>query len=181
MTDAERQLSSRSIYAGRTFNVRVDRVALSAGGETDREVVEHRGSAVLLARENGQILLVRQYRYAVGAVLLELPAGTIDAGEDAAQTAARELAEEVGRAASRLTPIAELLPSPGFLTERMHFFVADGLSPAFADGDEDESIEVVTLPWEEALTMARGGRFRDMKTVVGILLLDALDSRGGAS
>ena len=115
---------------------------------------------------------MRNYRVAVNQTLIELPAGTLDRGELPAATAARELAEETGYTAERLQPLAELLMSPGILNERMHVFIATGLSSGVASPEPGEEIETLVVPWEEALAMIDDGRIQDAKTVAVLLLYD---------
>jgi ADP-ribose pyrophosphatase len=169
----ETRLSRQTPYAGRIFQVHVDSVAAGDAGRHSREIVEHPGSVVLLPRLGDSVLLVKQFRYAVGLTLLELPAGTLETGEAVEAAAHRELREEVGFDARRLTPLGDFLPSPGYATERMLFFLADELFPAPADGDPDEDIEIVPLPIDEAIRAARDGELRDLKTTAGLLLLAA--------
>jgi ADP-ribose pyrophosphatase len=141
------------------------------GRRAEREIVEHPGSVVLVPVEAGRVLLVRQFRYAMGAELLELPAGTLEPGEAPLQAAHRELAEETGRAAGDLQLLARLFPSPGYTSERMWLYLATGLGAAEpASQDADESIELVPMDLDEATARAKRGEFEDMKTVAGILL-----------
>jgi ADP-ribose pyrophosphatase len=181
MPGPETLLASTTAFSGRVFDVRQDEVRLPDGTVTRRDIVVHPGSVVLVPLDGEALLLVRQYRHAAGRELLELPAGTREPGEDPEATARRELAEEVGVAAARWTKLAELLVSPGILTESMSFYLCEELTAA-ADGhaaDEDEELEVLRLPWPEAVERARSGRFDDLKTVVGVLLAAA--ARSGAS
>jgi ADP-ribose pyrophosphatase len=153
-------------------NLRVDRVRLPGRRETTREVVEHRGAVVMLAvDEAGRVAFVSQYRYAAGQELLELPAGTLEEGEDPDAAAARELAEEIRFAPDRLEKLGEFFSAPGFCTERLHLYLATSLRPAEAEADEDERIEVVWAAPEEAAEWAREGRIRDAKTLAGLHLL----------
>ena len=173
MPGPETPLERRTVFAGRLFDVHVDRVRLATGVETERHIVEHPGSVVLVPVDGDDLLLVRQYRHAAGRTILELPAGTREAGEPAEACAHRELTEETGMAAARLTPLGELLVSPGILTEVMSFYLAEDLTPAIGHADEDEDIEVVRLSWAEAVDRAHHGRFDDLKTIAGVLLADA--------
>ena len=167
-----RVLSSRSIYRGRVVQLDVDRVVEPSGMEVEREIVRHPGAAVLLpVTFDRRVILVRQFRYAAGEVLLEVPAGTIDPGESPEETAGRELVEETGYHARKLEKLAEFFPSPGILAERMHLFLATELEKREASPDADESLEVVELSWEQAEALEPGKDVRDAKTLVALSFL----------
>ncbi len=161
-------------FRGRLLRVEADRVRepLLRGGEgpeVRREVVRHPGAvAVVAVAEGNRIVLVRQYRYAVDEVLLELPAGTREPGETAERTAVRELTEETGYRARTLAPLGTLFSAPGFCDEALTFFLATGLTPGPPKPDAGEDIEVVHLPMEEAVSMLAEGGFRDAKTAAGL-------------
>jgi nudix-type nucleoside diphosphatase (YffH/AdpP family) len=160
----------REIYAGRVVTLRLKQVLTADGRLVVREIVEHApGVAVVAVDDAGQVLLVRQPRPAVGARLLELPAGIVDPGETPLESARRELAEETGFAAERLEPLVEFYTSPGFSTERLYVFAASGLRPAQVVPDEDEEIELVRMPIHEAVERILGGEISDAKTVAGLL------------
>ena len=143
------------------------------GKAASREVVQHPGAvAVVPLTSGGEVVLVRQYRYAVGEDLLEIPAGTLETGEDPAGCAERELLEETGRRAASLEVLGKVFPSPGFCTELIHLYLAhleDGPG-SLPCPEEDERLEVVVIPLSRALRMAGEGRFRDGKTVAGLFL-----------
>ncbi|MFM8434138.1 MAG: NUDIX domain-containing protein [Planctomycetia bacterium] len=163
------------VLAAKRF--RVVRIA-EAGGTGMREVVEHPGSVVVLPLvAPDRVCLVEVVRVAVGTTLLELPAGTLDRDETLAAAAARELAEETGYRAGRITPAGGFWMSPGILRERMHLFVAEDLEPGPQALEPGEQIRTRVVPWAEALAMCRDGRIEDAKTVAGILLYAA--RRGG--
>jgi len=156
---------------------RVVRIA-EAGGAGTREVVEHPGSVVVVPLvASDRVCLVEVVRVAVGTTLLELPAGTLDREETLADAAARELAEETGYRAGRITPVGGFWMSPGILRERMHLFVAEDLEPGPQALEPGEQIRTRVVPWAEALEMCRDGRIEDAKTVAGLLLCAA--RRGG--
>jgi ADP-ribose pyrophosphatase len=164
--------SSREVFRGKLIRVEVERWP---GG--DREVVHHPGAcAVVAVTETGDVLLVRQLREAVGQALLEIPAGIYDVeGEDPAACAARELMEETGYRAADLRPLATIYTSPGFADERIDLFMARAEQ---AGGPGEEAVEVVRMPFAEALAAVRDGRIRDAKTVCGLLMLE--DRRGAS-
>ena len=165
----------RTVYEGRILSLEVDRVVEPSGKEVDREVVRHRGSVgILPVTEDGRLVLVRQYRYAVQEDLLEIPAGHIDPGESPDEAARRELIEETGYTASTWRKLAEFFPAPGFTDERMHLFLATGLRAGEPSPEDDESIECVSIPLEEALDLLRTGAVADAKTLVALLWREAL-------
>jgi ADP-ribose pyrophosphatase len=163
-------LDSKKVFAGRVFDVTVDTVR--EGDKTyTREVVHHRGSAVILpAFEDGTIALVRQYRHPAVRYLLELPAGTLNDRELPAAGAARELEEELGLVAGKLEKLCEFYISPGFCEEKMWLYLATDLTETAQRLDEDETIEVVRLPIERALQMITDGEIEDAKTIIGLML-----------
>jgi ADP-ribose pyrophosphatase len=169
---AEVLVRSRRIYQGRVVNLRVDAVRLPDGREVDREVVEHRGAAVIVPlTAMGEVLMVRQFRYVVNQTLVELPAGGLEPGETPLAAAVRELAEEVGAAAGQWEPLGVMFPSPGILTEVYHLFLATDLTEGrpYWTADEDLIIERLSLP--EAVDRIRRGEVRDAKSVAGLLLV----------
>ncbi len=177
---AEITLESRHIYSGKILNLRVDRVALPGGGEAIREVVEfHGGVGIVAVDEIGRVLLVRQYRYAVGRDLLELPAGILEPGERPIECAARELEEETGYRAVHFEPLCRFYSTPGGTDEVLHVFTAAGLTPGRPRPEADERIEVIPTAWDAALAMVARGEICDSKTVIGLLMARAgrADSR----
>lgn len=173
----ERALDSTRVYDGRIIGVRVDTVALPDGRRTVREVVEHQPAVVVVPIDaHGNVLLVRQYRYAAGCDLLEAPAGLMEEAETAEECAQRELREETGYGAGELTPIGGFWPSPGFCTEFMHLFLARDLAYDRLEPDDDEDITLVTLPLSEAVELVRKGEIRDAKTICALLLAERICS-----
>ena len=169
-------ISSRRVYDGRIFDVTVDRVRLPHGREATLEVVRHEGSVVLVPMTaDGRLLLVRQYRHAAGRFLWELPAGSLESGEDP-EAAVRECQEELGLIPGRIERLQTLFPTPGFCTETMTYFQVTGLrepgldDPA-AHQDEDESIEVAAYSVDEIRALILSGEIADLKTVAGVWLL----------
>jgi ADP-ribose pyrophosphatase len=162
-------ISSRSVYEGKVVNLRVDEIALPQGGTAIREVVEHPGAVVVAAvNEAGEVYLVRQYRHAVRRDLLELPAGALEKGEEPLFAAQRELGEEAGLAASEWTALG-CFYSPGFANERLHAFLACGLTSVESDPDFDEDLTVVTFPLEDLLHHL--AEITDAKTLATLLLV----------
>jgi ADP-ribose pyrophosphatase len=163
-------LDSKKVFAGRVFNVTVDTVRES-GKTYMREIVHHRGSAVILpAFDDGTIALVRQYRHPAARYLLELPAGTLDDQEPPEAGAARELEEELGLVAGKLEKLSQFFISPGFCEEKMWLYLATDLTATVQRLDEDEMIEIVRLPIERVLQMITDGEIEDAKTIIGLLL-----------
>lgn len=170
-----RVLKSKTIYRGRVIQLKVEQVIEPGGVRTTREVVCHAGSVVVIPRlPDGRVILVRQYRHAVGESLWELVAGGMEPGETARQSARRELAEETGYRARLFTPLLEFYPSPGILSEKMHLVEARDMTLSQPHPDKDERIKVGLFAISELARMVRGNKIRDGKTLVGILwLLDA--------
>lgn len=163
--------SSERVFVGRAFALRVDQISIDGKPPLPWEVLEHPGGvAVVPLDDDGSVLMVRQYRHAVGTDLLELPAGTLKKGEDPALTADRELQEEVGMTAASIELIGEFFLAPGYSSELMRVYLATGLSPAALPQDEDEVIEVERVPFAEAVRMAIEGKIRDAKSISGLLL-----------
>jgi ADP-ribose pyrophosphatase len=167
----ETVLSTRRVYDGRVINLRVDGVRTPTGIETRREIVEHHGAvAIVPIDDEGRVWLIRQYRHAAGRVMIEIPAGTLEPGEDPLAGAARELAEETGCTAVRLERIGGIYTSPGFCTEYIHLFVANGLIHGAAHPEDDEQIWVEPTSWDEAMRRVRMGEIEDAKSVSALLL-----------
>jgi ADP-ribose pyrophosphatase len=163
-------ISSKEITTNRIFTVTLDHAIDPSGFEIQRAIVQHRGSAVVMPLdEKKRILLVRQYRLPARRYLWELPAGTMDPGETAIQTARRELAEETGLRAKVMRKIAEFYPSPGFLTEKMTIYLATGLTAGKATPMDDERIETKWFAAKEIDAMIESGKILDAKTNIGFL------------
>lgn len=169
-------ISRQPVHKGRIVDLSIDTVRFPNGKTGQLEMIRHSGaSAVLpvlsaLDGEDPQILLIRQYRYAAGGYLLEVPAGRPDReGEDWEECARRELQEETGLKAEKLIKLTEIYTTPGFTDEKIHLFVATGLTNGANSLDEDEFLETVTLPMSEALRMVRDGEITDAKTICTLL------------
>lgn len=168
--ERERTISSTRVFEGRIVKLRVDTVELPGGRTGQREIVEHRGAVVIAAvDEKENVLLVRQFRKAVGEMLLELPAGTLDPGEAPEDCARREIQEETGFKAGKLEKLGGFYSAPGFLTEYLHLFLATELEPSPKAADEDEDIEVVRVHLSAVPRLIAAGEVRDSKSVAGLL------------
>ena len=151
--------------------MRVDEVERADGHRTTREVVEHPGAVAILAWDGAQLAMVRQWRHATKAVLLEIPAGTLEPDEPPIETARRELAEEVGLAAATWTEGPRFYTAPGFCDELMHLYLATDLTDASGEADADEVLEASWMRLADALGAIDDGRIRDAKTIAGVLWL----------
>lgn len=161
---------SQVVYRGAVVDVRVDRLRRPGGGWYNREVVDHPGAVVVAALDGDEtVRLVRQYRHAVGRRLLELPAGTLEKGENPLAAAVRELREEAGLAAAKWDYLGSFFSSPGFLHEELHAFLARGLTEVGQNLEDDEDITLERVPLRELL--ARPERVRDAKTLAALLLV----------
>jgi ADP-ribose pyrophosphatase len=179
----ERLISSEVLRRSRILEFRIDTVESADGHRSTRDIAGHPGGVCIVAIDpSGAVLLVRQWRHAVGRALLEIPAGTLDRHEDGsiedpAGAAARELEEETGYRAGAWRYLAGFYTAPGFTSELMHLYLATDLTPA-EEGrlgpDEDERLVLEPIPLDEAVAMAERGEFADAKSIVGLLLADRL-------
>jgi ADP-ribose diphosphatase len=171
------RLSSTDVFKGRIFTVTVDRVTVPNGRTVTLDMVRHPGSVVLIPmHDDGRIVLIRQYRYSIDRWIWELPAGSLDAGEDSAAAAARECEEEIGLIPGRVEFAGAWYPTPGFCTEVMNYYRLGDLRERGADDppahrDEDEDIRVHVFTLDEARTMVRRGDIVDLKTAWGLTLV----------
>jgi ADP-ribose pyrophosphatase len=164
-------IETETIYTGRVFSLRRDRVRMPGGKEARLDIIDHPPAVTLLpVDDQGQILFVRQYRHAAGKELLELPAGVMEAGETPEACAHREIREETGMSAGSLQPIGEFLEVPGYSTEYMYVYLARDLKANPLPGDEDEFISVERYPIARAYHMAHSGEIVDAKTLASLLL-----------
>jgi ADP-ribose pyrophosphatase len=163
-------LNSKVVFQGRVFGVRRDRVIEPGGVEATREIVTHPGSVVVLpVFADGRILMIRQYRHSVRQYLWELVAGSKDRGESFESGAHRELREETGYTTRRMRKLLDLFPTPGFVSENMVIFLAEGLKLGKAHPEADEKIELRIFSLSEIEDWMRAGKIRDAKSVAGIL------------
>jgi len=176
-------VSSEVVYQGPLFRVLHDKLIEPGGKPSERDVIRHNGSVVILAvdrsksKKNPWIVIERQYRHAANQFLWELPAGKLEAGEDALAGAQRELAEETGYHAKKWKPLVEYYASPGFLGESMKVFLADGLQAGDAHPEADEEIEFRLVKLSEILKMIEKGAILDGKTLTSVLLYARLVGR----
>lgn len=159
------------VHCGRVFQLVRENVTLDNGATTDLDFIEHPGAAGIVALTAGnEVVLVRQYRHALKQYVWEIPAGTLDPGEEAMDCARRELAEETGYAAAHWRKLGEIVPVPSYSDERIHLFLATGLSPATRRLDPDEVLDAHGLPWSEASDMIARGAIQDAKSICALLL-----------
>ena len=166
----EKTLSSQTVFEGEIVTVKVDKALLLNGAEASREVVEHNGGVCILALcEDGTVPMVRQFRYPLGDVLLELPAGKLERGEDPRAAAIRELGEEVGLEPDEVIELGFIYVSPGFCTEKLHMYLARELKSVPVHPDEDEFLDIVHLPFDVLVERVMSGEITDGKTVATTL------------
>ncbi|MFO7587901.1 MAG: NUDIX hydrolase [Gemmatimonadota bacterium] len=179
--DSTGAVESRSVFRGSVLDVRVDRVRYPDGSEGRLEIVRHRGAAAVLplfrpgewgGGPAAAVVLIRQYRYATGGYLWELPAGKLDGGEDPVACGTRELEEEVGLRADRLELLGWIWTTPGFSDEVIHLFVATGLHPGRRELEAHEFIESHEVPLAEAIEWVRTGKIRDAKTIAALMMTE---------
>jgi ADP-ribose pyrophosphatase len=165
------KLSRRSrVYTGKAIHFSVDEIILPDGNKATREYVEHPGAvAVIPFIDNNQIILVKQYRYPVGAVTWEIPAGKLNKGEKPLSCVKRELAEEAGYRPRKIKKMVSFWPTPAFANEVIHIFVAHDLVQVQASPDQDEFIETETVRVKTALQWIKSGRIQDSKTIIALL------------
>lgn len=177
MGQSGERLRSRQAYAGRLLRVDVDTVRMPNGREVDLEMVRHPGAAAVVPllsdpdAADPQVLLLRQYRYAAEDTIWEVPAGVLEPGEDPADCARRELKEETGADAEQIDYLTTLYTTPGFTDEKIHLFVAQGITQGTSAPELDEMIEVRPLPLSRALAMIRDGEIVDGKSIAALLYL----------
>jgi ADP-ribose pyrophosphatase len=169
-------VSRRVVYAGRIFNLEIDRVKLPSGNLLDMEIVRHPGSVVLLPMPSAnEIILIRQYRYTIDRWIWELPAGSLKLNENPDEAAARECEEEIGLVPRRVERLRSFYPTPGFCSEEMIFYRCSELREPAQDStahkDEDEDLEPRTFTIEAARELLGHGEIADLKTAVGLALL----------
>ena len=184
--DRSALLDTALVHDGRVVHLSVDTVRFPDGSVGELELVRHRGAAAVLPvlgsgdEADPDVLLLRQYRYAAGGVIYEVPAGIIEPGESWEECARRELEEEAGVQAGRLVPITTIHTTPGFTNEEIHLFAAFDLSPGETNTDPDEFLEVRRMPLSEVLELVRRGEMSDAKSLVTVLFAARFLLRGTA-
>ena len=166
---SEKKISSTPIYDGAILKLRRDKVLTERGIEAYREIISHGGGACILAVKDGKVLLVKQFRYAYGEEIYEIPAGKRDDKEDFSVTARRELEEETGFIPLNLRLITEIYPTPGYTDERIGIFFADEFEEGEVHFDETEDLISRWVDLEDAYQMIERGEIKDSKTVIALL------------
>ena len=169
----------KNIYKGKVVILNVETVTLPNGATVDLEVIRHPGAAAIVPmKDDGTVILIRQFRHAAGGFIYEIPAGKLHAGEDPRDCAARELEEEIGFRASSFELMASIFTAPGFADEVIHIYKGTGLTKGRQKLDHDEVLDVVELPIEKAIAQIQDGTIRDGKTIVGLQVV-YLQNRSG--
>ncbi len=162
-------MKSKNIYKGRIVTLNIDSVVLPNGTSVDLETIRHPGAAAVVpVKDDGTIVLIRQFRHAAGGFIYEIPAGTLHQGEEPLVCAARELEEEIGYRASTFEHLTSILPAPGYTDEVIHIYKGTGLIKGTQKLDHDEVLEIVEMPLEKALAHIKEGTIRDGKTIIGL-------------
>ena len=175
----ETELASETVFKGRLMHVKCDRVRLPDGRESTREYIVHPGAVVVIpVFDNGDLLLERQHRYPLHRDFIELPAGKIDPGEDDLACARRELEEETGYTAAEWREVTTIYPCIGYSDERLAFYLAKGLKEGNHRRDHDEFLEILRVPFGEAMQWVRDGRICETKTVIGLFWLEKMLNEG---
>lgn len=170
MPHTEAMLESKEIFNGRVIRVTLDKVQLEDGTTSTREVVHHHGGACVLPVDaDGNVTMVRQFRYALGEELWELPAGKLEAGEDPFEAAKRELSEECGLTADTYTELGVVYPTVGYDSEKIYLWAAEGLHTVDQHLDAGEFLDVVKMPFAQALGLVMDGTIKDSKTQIALL------------
>jgi len=160
-----------NLYTGKIFDVVLEKVTLPNGAVKDREIVRHPGAAAMVPLfDDGRVVLIKQYRHAVGEFVWEIPAGTLEPDEVPVACARRELVEETGYEAANLEKLTEILPAPGYTDEHIHIFLATGLTAVDQRLEDDEVLELQPTDLDSALAMVTQGEIRDAKTIAGLFL-----------
>ena len=171
MNLTEKTVKQNVVFEGKIIRVRCDDAELPDGKPCKREVVDHAGGASVLYVREGKVLLVRQFRYPYMEETLEIPAGKLNPGEDPAQTAARELAEETGWQPASVEHMFTIYPTPGYSAEKIYIYRAHGVREGQVHPDEDEFVTAAFYPIDEVLSMIEKGEIKDAKTIIAVMSL----------
>ncbi|MCJ7810406.1 MAG: NUDIX hydrolase [Desulfobulbaceae bacterium] len=171
--------SRNALHQGRVFRLDKENITLSNGVNVDLEIIRHPGaSAIVPLLNEDTLLMIRQYRHAVGDFIWEIPAGTLDADEAPIQCARRELVEETGYSADSWQKLGEICPLPGYSDERIHIFIASDLTPARQHLDVDEVLEVHEVDFKKAIEMILEGEIQDAKTIAALMIANLTKRKG---
>jgi len=172
--------SSRPVFDGRVVHLRIETIETSDGQSYECEVIRHVGAVAMIPIEaNGMVILVRQFRAGADGDLLEIPAGTLNPGEERIDCARRELQEEIGFYPEKLTPLGDFWVAASYTSEKITIYLAEDLRPSKLPGDADEDLEIVRVPLEDALHMAETNKFDDSKTLIGLMWMAQRRARAG--
>ncbi len=169
MEFTEKTINSELIFEGRVVKLYKDKIELSTGKESFREVVKHSGGVVILAKKGDKILLVKQFRYPMKEVLYELPAGKLEVGENPFEAAKRELEEETGYCANKWTDLGYVYTSPGYSDEKLYLYMAEDLEYTHCHPDEGEIIQALEYKYDDVLKMVDKGEINDAKTLCALM------------
>jgi ADP-ribose pyrophosphatase len=159
----------KRVYEGKILNIELDQVTLPNGHKMELEMIHHPGAAAVVPlQEDGNVIMIYQYRYAAGGFIYEIPAGKLHPGEDPLECAKRELEEETGYQAKKYQPLVSFLTTPGFCDEIIHIYLAQSLTPGAQNLEESEVLEVKKIPLKKALQMIEEGQIKDGKTIIGL-------------
>jgi len=160
---------TRNVYTGKVVTLNIDTVTLPNGATIDLETIRHPGAAAVVpVKDDGTVVLIRQFRHAAGGFIYEIPAGKLQPGEDPLHCASRELEEEVGYRASSFELLSSIFTAPGFADEVIHVYKATGLTKGRQQLDPDEVLDIIEMPLAEAVAKIEDGTIRDAKTIVGL-------------
>lgn len=170
MKNSYKTLSSENVFSGVIIDVNIDTITLPDGNTTKREIVVRGDATAVVPIDNdGNVILVEQYRHPVKDMVLEIPAGMLEEGEDPKECALRELEEETAIVANEIIHMTTMYPTVGFCTEKLHIYLAKNLSQGTFNLDDDEFIEVKKMPLDDAINMIYEGKIVDAKTIIGLL------------
>lgn len=162
---------SETVYKGRVFKMVRENITLSKGSTFNIDIIHHPGAAAIVPlSDSNKVVLIYQYRHAVGGCLWEIPAGTLDGNEDPIECAKRELIEETGYSANQWDKLGEIVPVPGYSSERIHLFLARKLIPATQNLGKDEMLDVHEIDFDEVIRRIRSGEIQDGKSIAGLML-----------